>query len=141
MYHVKLSKTQLREKLEACNLAEAGKTPAIRLSVGQQKRLAIAVTTVHRPDLIVLDEPTAGLDPRVRHDIRLMIRCLASDHRTVLFSSHDMEEVERTADCLIFINDGRIVARGQPKSLLREHHLDNLEDLYLKLTETDERMG
>lgn len=141
LYRVKMDKMQLRVKLEECNLLEVGKTPAARLSVGQQKRLAIAVTTVHQPDLIVLDEPTAGLDTRARHDIRLMIRSLANEKRTILFSSHDMEEVERTADRLIFINDGQIVAQGRPELLLQEHHLDNLESLYLKLTEKDEGTG
>lgn len=140
LYRAKLDKAQLHAKLEECNLAEAGKTPAIRLSVGQQKRLAIAVTTVHHPELIVLDEPTAGLDPRARHDIHLMIRSFAKDKRTVVFSSHDMEEVERTADHLIFINNGRIVAQGQPNALLKEYNLDNLEALYLGLTENEDRM-
>ncbi len=140
LYCVKLSQTQIRQKLDECHLAETGKTPAVRLSLGQQKRLAIAVTTVHDPDLIVLDEPTSGLDPRARHEIRSMIRALAAKHCTVLFSSHDMEEVERTADRLVFINGGRIMADGKPELLLKRYGLQNLEDLYLQLTENDARM-
>lgn len=140
LYRMKLSQAQIQAKLEECNLAAAGKTPAVRLSIGQQKRLAIAVTTIHHPELIVLDEPTAGLDPRARHDIHSTIRSLAKEKRTVMFSSHDMEEVERTADQLIFINYGRIVAQGRPDVLLKEYQLESLEALYLHLTDKEERM-
>lgn len=135
LYHVKLNKEQLQAKLDSCNLLNARKTIASRLSGGQQKRLAIAVTTIHNPDLIVLDEPAAGLDPRARHEIRIMIKQLAKDKVTVLFSSHDMEEVSRIADRIILMHDGKIVTQGQPKALLEEYHADNLEDLYLLLTD------
>lgn len=136
MYRVRLNKLQLREKLAECGLADTGKTPAARLSLGQQKRLALAVTTLHRPQLIVLDEPAAGLDPRASHEIRQVIRSMAANgSRTVLFSSHDMEEVERTADQVIFIRGGRVAADGEPAALKQEHGVEHLEELYLKLTE------
>ena len=111
MYRVKLSKTQLHEKLEACNLTEDGKTPAIRLSTGQQKRLAIAVATMHQPDLIVLDEPTAGLDPRARHEIRQLIASLNQSGTAIVFTSHDMEEVSKIAHRVAMINNGQTLAR------------------------------
>ncbi len=137
-YNLKLDKKQIHAKLEECNLLEARKTPAVRLSGGQQKRLAIALTTIHDPDLIVLDEPAAGLDPRARHEIKGMIKQLAKRKVTVVFSSHDMEEVARTADRLILMDDGQIVAQGNPEALLQEYHADNLEALYLQLTENDQ---
>lgn len=135
LYHVKLSKAQIRNKLEECSLADAGKTPAARLSGGQQKRLAIAVTAIHNPDLIILDEPAAGLDPRARQEIRRMIERLAGNKVTVLFSSHDMEEVSRIADRLILMDNGQIIAEGQPEDLLQQYHAEKLEDLYLQLTD------
>ncbi|WP_330511003.1 ABC transporter ATP-binding protein [Mobilisporobacter senegalensis] len=121
--------------MEECNLQEARKTLASRLSGGQQKRLAIAVTTLHNPDLIVLDEPAAGLDPRARNEIRDMIKKLAETGVTVLFSSHDMEEVSRIADRIILMHEGKIVAQGQPGNLLQQYHAENLENLYLELTD------
>lgn len=139
LYRIRLSSIQLNERLEAYGLLDSAKTPAIRLSLGQQKRLAIAVTTVHQPDLIVLDEPTSGLDPRARHEIREMIRAFAGSGRTVLFSSHDMEEVKRTADSLLLMNGGRIVASGNPETLLQEHQAEDLEALYIKLTGSDKK--
>ncbi len=135
LYNVKLSKSRLLEHLEKCGLAEARKIPAVRMSLGQQKRLAIAVTNIHHPELIVLDEPTAGLDPRARHEIRGMINQLAKENVTVLFSSHDMEEVSRTADRIILLHAGAIAAEGKPEELLIKHSAENLEELYLKLTE------
>jgi ABC-2 type transport system ATP-binding protein len=135
LYNVEMDKEQIRQKLEECNLQEARRTLASRLSGGQQKRLAIAVTTLHNPDLIVLDEPVAGLDPRARHEIRNMIVKLAETGVTVLFSSHDMEEVSRIADRIILMHEGQIAAQGQPESLLQQYHTENLESLYLELTD------
>lgn len=137
LYHTNLCDKQIDQKLADCHLEDAGKTAAVKLSIGQQKRLAIGVTTVHHPELVVLDEPTAGLDPRSRHEIKAMIDCLADNNQTVLFSSHDMEEVEKLADRLIFMNHGKIVDQGQPGALIKKHQVKNLEMLYLKLTETN----
>ncbi len=135
LYHVKLTKEQIEHKIMECGLLEVKKTLANRMSIGQQKRLAIALTTLHNPDLIVLDEPTAGLDPRAQHEIKKMIKDLAKNNVSVLFSSHDMEEVAQTADRVILINKGKIIAHGSPTSLLEEHGQENLQSLYLALTE------
>jgi ABC-2 type transport system ATP-binding protein len=125
----------MKNKLVDCHLEDTGKTPAVKLSIGQQKRLAIGVTTVHHPELIVLDEPTAGLDPRSRYEIKEMIHGLAKNNQSVLFSSHDMEEVEKLADRLIFMNHGKIMDQGKPEELIKKHQVNNLEMIYLKLTE------
>ncbi|WP_020073540.1 ABC transporter ATP-binding protein [Faecalispora sporosphaeroides] len=141
LYNVRMDKEQIQAKLEECNLQEARKTLASRLSGGQQKRLAIAVTTLHNPDLIILDEPAAGLDPRARHEVRAMIERLAENNVTVLFSSHDMEEVSRIAGRIILMHEGLIVAQGEPEHLLQEYHAENLESLYLELTDSVEAGG
>ena len=109
------------------------KTPAIRLSIGQQKRLAIAVTTIHHPKLIILDEPTAGLDPKARQEIRKLIKDFATNQTSVMFSSHDMEEVEKVADNLLFLYDGKIAAEGKPDELIAKYSVSNLEELYMSV--------
>lgn len=134
LYHMKLSKADIRNKLEQCHLLDVRKTPAVSLSGGQQKRLAIAVTTLHNPELIVLDEPAAGLDPRARHEIQVLIQNVAANQCTVIFSSHDMEEVARIADRLILMHEGKIVAEGAPHDLVEQYNAEHLEDLYLQLT-------
>lgn len=135
LYRVTPDKKQLAAVMDEFGLTEVRKTPAVRMSLGQQKRLAIAVTTVHRPELIVLDEPTAGLDPRGRQEIRAMIRRMAEKGTTVVFCSHDLEEVAKLSDRVILIHKGEILAQGSPGGLQEEFQEENLEALYLKLTE------
>jgi ABC-2 type transport system ATP-binding protein len=133
-YGVRLSRTQIAAILERCGLAEAARTEAARLSGGQQKRLAIAVALAHSPRLIFLDEPTAALDPRGRHEIRTLMRSLASTGVAIVFSSHDMEEVGKLADRVVLIVAGRVRADGTPSDLLARFGAASLEDLYLDLT-------
>lgn len=129
----KLSAEEGVRILELCGLREVARTEASRLSGGQQKRLAIALALVHDPKLLFLDEPTAALDPRARREIRELIRRLAERGSSVVFTSHDMEEVGKLADRIVLIRGGRIVAEGTPEELLARHAAANLEELYLKL--------
>lgn len=135
LYGMKLERAKAAEILQGCHLYEARHTQAGRLSVGQQKRLSLAVTTLHSPELILLDEPTAGLDPKARYDIKKMIADLSAGGVTVLFSSHDLDEVWTVADRLIFLHQGVIAAEGNPQALLEQFKVPNLEELYLKVTE------
>jgi len=133
-YGVHLSKQQVAELLARCGLTEVARTEASRLSGGQQKRLAIALTLSHQPRLIFLDEPTAALDPRARHEIRELIRSLATAGTTIVFTSHDMEEVGKLADRVVLVVEGRVRAEGKPADLLAEYSVGSLEELYLNLT-------
>jgi len=123
--------------LELCGLRDAARTEASRLSGGQQKRLAIAVALVHEPKLVFLDEPTAALDPRARREIHDLIRRLANSGASVVFTSHDMEEVGKLADRVVMIRNGKIAAQGTPEELPAQYAAANLEELYLKLTEEE----
>jgi len=125
---------ELLRRLEACGLADAAKTDAARLSGGQQKRLAIAMALIHDPELLFLDEPTAALDPRARREVRELIGTLADGGTSVVFTSHEMDEVHRLADRIVFISGGRILAEGAPGELLEAHGAPDLEHLYLRLT-------
>ena len=136
-YGVRLTRQQVIELLARCGLSEVARTEASRLSGGQQKRLAIALTLSHQPRLIFLDEPTAALDPRARHEIRELIRSLATAGTTIVFTSHDMEEVGRLTDRVVLIVEGRVRAEGKPAELLAEYNVGSLEELYLKLTDEE----
>ncbi len=91
------------------------------LSGGMKRRLAIARALVNDPELIVLDEPTTGLDPQARHVIWARLRKLRTSGKTLLLTTHFMEEAERLCDDLVVIDQGHIIARGSPRDLVREH--------------------
>jgi ABC-2 type transport system ATP-binding protein len=92
------------------------------LSRGQKARVGLLIALAYRPELLVLDEPSSGLDPIVRRDILgAVIRTIADEGRTVLFSSHLLEEVERVADHVTMISQGRI-ALSAPLDAIRESH-------------------
>jgi ABC-2 type transport system ATP-binding protein len=103
--------------VERLGLASCGHTPYRRLSGGQQQRLSLALALVGRPDLVVLDEPTAGLDPQGRHDTWDLVTQLAADGVTVLLTTHYLEEAERLATFVYVIDAGRVVTAGTPAAL------------------------
>jgi len=86
-----------------------------------KRRLLIARGLVHDPELVLLDEPTVGLDPQVRQDLWSLIDGLRTQGKTVLMSTHYIEEAERLADDVAVMSHGRIVAQGPPKTLLADH--------------------
>jgi ABC-2 type transport system ATP-binding protein len=95
------------------------------LSKGQKARAGLLIALAHRPELLVLDEPSSGLDPIVRRDILgAVIRTIADEGRTVLFSSHLLEEVEQVADHVTMINEGKIVLSGSLDAIRESHRVD-----------------
>ena len=107
--------------LELAKLAGRADTPDDELSGGLRRRLLIARGLVHRPRLLLLDEPTVGLDPQVRQELWALIDALRAEGTTILMSTHYIEEAERLADTVAIMANGRIVARGRPADLVREH--------------------
>jgi len=98
------------ELLELVHLSELADQPAHVLSRGQKQRLGLARALVHDPDVLLLDEPASGLDPRSRVDLRVLIRRLAAEGKTILVSSHVLTELDEMADDAVFISRGRTVA-------------------------------
>jgi len=109
-----------------------------QLSRGQRARAGLVVALAHRPDLLILDEPSSGLDPVVRRDIlTAIIRTVADEGRTVLFSSHLLEEVERVADWVAMIRNGRVGLSGPLPDILQNHRRLVLRFESPQLTEPD----
>jgi ABC-2 type transport system ATP-binding protein len=100
-------------------LGDCGRTPYRRLSGGQQQRLGLAMALVGRPELVFVDEPTAGMDPKARRTTWELLEELRSDGVTVVLTTHYMDEAERLADRLHIIDRGRLVASGSPLELTR----------------------
>ena len=103
--------------LDVLGLTGVGRIPYKRLSGGQQQRLALACALVGRPEVVFLDEPTAGMDPQARRLVWEIIEQLRADGVSVLFTTHLMEEAEALADQVVIIDQGRAVARGSPAEL------------------------
>src|SRR6478752_2182304 len=100
-------------------LDECGRTPYRRLSGGQQQRLGLAMALVGRPEIVFVDEPTAGMDPAARRTTWELLGELRGDGVTVVLTTHYMEEAERLADQVHIIDHGRLIASGSPAELTR----------------------
>ncbi|MET8676261.1 ABC transporter ATP-binding protein [Streptomyces sp. NPDC004647] len=105
--------------IERLGLGSCGRTAYRRLSGGQQQRLALAMAVVGRPELVFLDEPTAGLDPQARHATWDLVRELRADGVSVVLTTHHMDEAEQLADDVAIIDGGRVAAQGSPEALCR----------------------
>ena len=103
--------------LDIVGLTSHAKTPYKRLSGGQQQRLSLAAAVLGRPDLVFLDEPTAGMDPQARHATWDLVTALRRDGVSVILTTHFMEEAERLADHVVIIDHGQVVADGAPAQL------------------------
>ncbi|MPZ65954.1 MAG: ATP-binding cassette domain-containing protein [Pseudonocardiaceae bacterium] len=103
--------------LDVLGLTAVSRVPYKRLSGGQQQRLALACALVGRPELVFLDEPTAGMDPQARRLVWDLVRALRADGVSVLFTTHLMDEAEALADQVVIIDRGRVLAAGSPAEL------------------------
>ncbi len=123
LYRVPKSERQgaIDRALKIANLGNRADTIVKELSGGMRRRLLVARGLIHRPRLVLLDEPTVGLDPQVRQELWSLIDSLRADGTTVLMSTHYIEEAERLADTVAVMSQGRIIARGTPVELVRAH--------------------
>lgn len=118
------------ELLDAFDLTEKAGTLPSRLSGGMRRRLMLARALVHRPELVILDEPTAGVDVELRDELWAYIRMLHSSGTSILLTTHYLEEAESLCERVAFIRAGRIVAEGTPEELRSRFVAARLEDVY-----------
>ena len=109
------------ELIHLCNLAEILDRDTRKLSGGQRQRLLLAIALVNDPDLVFLDEPTTGLDPQSRRNFWGLIETVRRRGKTIVLTTHYMEEAERLCDRIAIVDHGRIIAEGQPARLVRDH--------------------
>jgi ABC-2 type transport system ATP-binding protein len=122
--------SRIDDALQACGLQDRRDDVIGRLSKGLRQRVGLAQAIVHEPELLILDEPTAGLDPAQTRDTRELIKRLGRD-RTVVLSSHVLSEVGATCDRVLIINRGRIVADGTPQMLARRFGTGRSQEIQL----------
>ncbi len=146
LYGVTLSHEKLQAILEDIKLADAQHKRFGQLSGGQQQRVSLVIATIHQPLLVLLDEPTTGLDPQSRRQLWERMESIRERGHCVLLTTHSMEEAEAVCDRVSIIDHGRIVATGNPQEIIDRYKTDSevirvsrrgkvtLEDVFIALT-------
>jgi ABC-2 type transport system ATP-binding protein len=125
---------KVEENLRRMELLGMADRPTRGLSSGQHSRLSLAKALLNDPELLLLDEPTASMDPDIADKTRAILREVQKDRGlTVFYTSHNMREVEELATRVVFLRAGKIVAQGSPKELLADFAEDDLEKLFLRI--------
>jgi ABC-2 type transport system ATP-binding protein len=151
IYGVPMNKATILKLLKEINLAEAENKRFGQLSGGQQQRVSLVISGIHHPKLILLDEPTTGLDPQSRRQLWGRMENIRTQGNGVLLTTHSMEEAESVCDRIAIIDHGRIIATGTPEAIIT-HYRENaevisvsrrgrvtLEDVFIALTGTEIR--
>ena len=134
LYGIKNPYERVSEVLKQFNLESFRNKRCGALSSGEQTRVSLAKALLNHPQLLLLDEPTASLDPATAREVRAEIRALALQEAAgVLWTSHNMHEVEEVCDRVLFLSHGRILLEGNPKTLPAEHDKKTLEDLFISV--------
>lgn len=125
-------KAAVMQVLEETRLSDFAGRTAANLSGGQRSRLSLAIALLGDPDLLVLDEPTVGLDPVLRQELWRLFRHLAEQGKTLIISSHVMDEAGH-CDSLLLLRDGQVIAHDTPQQIMLGTHTESVEDAFLKL--------
>jgi ABC-2 type transport system ATP-binding protein len=132
LYGVRDPAERIGRLLERFGLAPMRRRPTGRLSSGESTRLGLVKALLNDPEVLLLDEPTASLDPDGAERVRESLRAIRSERRmTIFYTSHNMQEVERLSDRILFLNRGRLIADGPPGEVLRAFARDTLEEMFL----------
>ncbi len=126
-------KERAAELLDAFSLTSKRDERTRTLSGGMKRRLILARALMHRPRLLILDEPTAGVDVELRLELWQYVQRINAEGTTILLTTHYLEEAERLCDRIAFISDGQIVAQGSSRELADTYGVESLEDAYLAL--------
>jgi lipooligosaccharide transport system ATP-binding protein len=130
LYRVKDVAAAVDRALDLARLRERRRDAVDKLSGGMRRRLLLARGLVHEPKLVLLDEPTVGLDPQIRTELWTLIGELKSRGTTILMSTHYIEEAERLADEVAVMHRGRVISRGRPAELIAEHAGRQTAEIY-----------
>ncbi|MDP4129144.1 MAG: ABC transporter ATP-binding protein [Bacteroidota bacterium] len=152
IYGVPLTREKLGSILENINLREAGSKKFGQLSGGQQQRVSLVIALIHEPRLVLLDEPTTGLDPQARRQLWERIESLRNQGHGILLTTHSMEEAESVCDRVAIIDHGQVISTDTPQALIDGHRNDpevirasrkgkvTLEDVFIGLTGSQVRV-
>ncbi|MFC7322581.1 ABC transporter ATP-binding protein [Halobacillus campisalis] len=123
-------KQRIKKVLEIVDLVKHMKKPVRTFSGGMKRRLSLAISIVHEPEILILDEPTVGIDPLLRQSIWQEFNKLKNEGTTIIVTTHVMDEAEK-CDELALLHDGYVIAQGSPKDLKQSIHVDTMEQAFL----------
>jgi ABC-2 type transport system ATP-binding protein len=127
-------KERVEQLLEKMALSEEAERRVKTYSGGMKRRISLIMALVNDPKIAFLDEPTTGMDPQSRRAVWEFLKGFSGDSKTIILTTHYMEEAEYLCDRVGIIDHGRLIALGKPADLMREHEVANLEEVFLKLT-------
>ncbi len=142
LYSVKNKKEKIAELLSLFQLESIKHEPIRKLSSGQITRVSLAKAMLNDPEILLLDEPTASLDPDIADKTRRLLADKKDrDGTSILYTSHNMKEMEELCDRLLFLNHGRIIASGLPEDIIKKFGGENLEEVFLKIARAKKAPG
>ena len=141
LYGIKNRKERIEEISEDLDIKDFFDRQTGELSSGQKNRVSLAKSLINKPEILLLDEPTASLDPDIGDFVRTYIQSYSSKYKvTILLASHNMAEVERLCDSIIMMRSGKIIDRGTCKEIIDKHGRNNLEETFLKLARSKDEL-
>ena len=142
LYGVKDLSSRINELTEDLNLKDFLNKQTGELSSGQKNRVSLAKSLINKPEILLLDEPTASLDPDIGDYVRSYIQSYKSKNKiTILLASHNMAEVERLCDSVIMMKKGKIIDQGTSKEIINRHGRSNLEETFLKIARSEDEVA
>jgi len=134
LYHVRNYREKIDHLLSVFEITPLRNTVTRKLSTGQSTRVSLAKALLNDPKILFLDEPTASLDPDIADKTRSMLKAIrAQSGLTILYTSHNMREMEEMSDRIIFLNKGEIISTGTPAEILKRFQGEDLEEVFLKV--------
>ena len=142
LYGVKDLSVRIDELAEDLNLKDFINKKTGELSSGQKNRVSLAKSLINKPEILLLDEPTASLDPDIGDYVRSYVQSYKSKNKvTILLASHNMAEVERLCDSVIMMKKGKIIDQGTSKEIINRHGRTNLEETFLKIVRSKDEVA
>jgi len=134
LYKVKKKEKRISELLKIFEIEDIEDKLVRHISTGHQTRLNLAKALINYPKILFLDEPTASLDPDIADKTRSLLKSIKKNRNlSILYTSHNMKEMEEMSDRIIFLHKGRIIAEGRPEEIIRDFRRKNLEEVFLKV--------